>query len=101
MGTGSYVLVGTQKALEETFGSTCHGAGRVLSRAAAIKASRGRSIRREMEDRGVLVMAAAKGTLAEEIPEAYKDIDEVVTVVHGAGLSRRVAKLRAIGCIKG
>jgi tRNA-splicing ligase RtcB (3'-phosphate/5'-hydroxy nucleic acid ligase) len=101
MGTGSYVLVGTQKAMEETFGSTCHGAGRVMSRAAAIKASRGRSIRREMEDRGVLVMAAAKGTLAEEIPEAYKDIDEVVNVVHGAGLSRKVAKLRAIGCIKG
>ncbi len=101
MGTGSYVLVGTEKAMEKTFGSTCHGAGRVLSRAAAIKASKGRSIHREMEARGVLVMAAAKGTLAEEIPEAYKDIDEVVNVVHGAGLSRKVAKLRAIGCIKG
>jgi len=101
MGTGSYVLVGTEKAMEKTFGSTCHGAGRVLSRAAAIKASKGRSIRREMEDRGVLVMSAAKGTLAEEIPEAYKDIDEVVNVVHGAGLSRKVAKLRAVGCIKG
>ena len=101
MGTGSYVLVGTEKAMEMTFGSTCHGAGRVLSRAAAIKASKGRSIRREMEDRGVLVMSAAKGTLAEEIPEAYKDIDEVVNVVHGAGLSRKVAKLRAVGCIKG
>ena len=101
MGTGSYVLVGTEKAMEKTFGSTCHGAGRVLSRAAAIKASKGRSIHREMEDRGVLVMSAAKGTLAEEIPEAYKDIDEVINVVHGAGLSRKVAKLRAIGCIKG
>jgi len=101
MGTGSYVLVGTEKAMEMSFGSTCHGAGRVLSRAAAIKASKGRSIRREMEDRGVLVMSAAKGTLAEEIPEAYKDIDEVVNVVHGAGLSRKVAKLRAVGCIKG
>ena len=101
MGTGSYVLVGTEKAMEETFGSTCHGAGRVLSRAAAIKASKGRSIRREMEDRGVLVMSAAKGTLAEEIPEAYKNIDEVVNVVHGAGLSRKVARLRAVGCIKG
>jgi tRNA-splicing ligase RtcB len=101
MGTGSYVLVGTEKAMEKTFGSTCHGAGRVMSRAAAIKASKGRSIHREMEDRGVLVMSAAKGTLAEEIPEAYKDIDEVVNVVHGAGLSRKVAKLRAVGCIKG
>jgi len=101
MGTGSYVLAGTEKAMEKTFGSTCHGAGRVLSRAAAIKASKGRSIRREMEDRGVLVMSAAKGTLAEEIPEAYKDIDEVVNVVHGAGLSKKVARLRAVGCIKG
>jgi len=101
MGAGSYVLVGTERAMEQTFGSTCHGAGRVLSRAAAIKASKGRAIRREMEDRGVLVMAAAKGTLAEEIPEAYKDIDEVINVVHGAGLSRKVARLRAIGCIKG
>lgn len=101
MGAGSYVLVGTEKAMEQTFGSTCHGAGRVMSRAAAIKASRGRAIRREMEDRGVLVMAAAKGTLAEEIPEAYKDIDEVISVVHGAGISRKVARLRAIGCIKG
>jgi tRNA-splicing ligase RtcB len=101
MGAGSYVLVGTEKAMEQTFGSTCHGAGRVLSRAAAVKASRGRAIRREMEDRGVLVMAAAKGTLAEEIPEAYKDIDEVIRVVHGAGISRKVARLRAIGCIKG
>lgn len=101
MGTGSYVLVGTEKAMEKTFGSTCHGAGRVLSRAAAIKACKGRSIHREMEDRGVLVMSAAKGTLAEEIPEAYKDIDEVINVVHGAGLSRKVAKLRAVGCIKG
>ncbi len=101
MGTGSYVLVGTEKAMEKTFGSTCHGAGRVMSRAAAIKASKGRSIHREMEDRGVLVMSAAKGTLAEEIPEAYKDIDEVINVVHGAGLSRKVAKLRAVGCIKG
>jgi tRNA-splicing ligase RtcB len=66
-----------------------------------MKASKGRSIRREMEDRGVFVMAAAKGTLAEEIPEAYKDIDEVVNVVHGAGLSRKVARLRAVGCVKG
>ncbi len=101
MGTGSYVLVGIERAMEETFGSTCHGAGRVLSRAAAMKASKGRSIPREMQDRGVLVMAAARGTLAEEIPEAYKDIDEVINVVHGAGLSRRVAKLRAVACVKG
>jgi len=101
MGTGSYVLAGTQKAFQETFGSTCHGAGRVLSRSQAIKAGRGRSIRKEMLERGVIVMAAGKGTLSEEMPEAYKNIDEVVNVVHHAGLSRRVARLHAMGCIKG
>ncbi|MBN1613280.1 MAG: RtcB family protein [Deltaproteobacteria bacterium] len=101
MGTGSYVMVGTQRAYEETFGSTCHGAGRVLSRTQAVKASRGRGIAREMADRGVLVMAGGKGTLREEIPEAYKNLDQVVDVVHGASLSRKVAKLKALACIKG
>ena len=101
MGTGSYVLVGTEKAFSETFGSTCHGAGRVMSRTRAKKASRGRSIQKEMADRNVIVMATGRGTLQEEIPEAYKDIDAVVDVVHNAGLSKKVAKLRAVGCIKG
>ncbi len=101
MGTGSYVLVGTDKAFSETFGSTCHGAGRVMSRSKATKVSKGRAIRREMEDRGVIVMASGKGTLREEIPEAYKNIDEVVDIVHQSGLSRKVARLRAVGCIKG
>ncbi|MBW2557486.1 MAG: RtcB family protein [Deltaproteobacteria bacterium] len=101
MGTGSYVLAGTDKALEETFGSTCHGAGRVMSRGRAMKASRNRLIAAEMADRGVIVMAAGKKTLSEEMPEAYKDIDEVVNVVHRAGLSKKVARLRSVGCIKG
>ncbi|HOD34764.1 MAG TPA: RtcB family protein [Syntrophales bacterium] len=101
MGTGSYVLAGTEKAMEETFGSTCHGAGRVMSRAQAIKAGKGRAIRKEMAERGVIVIATGKGTLAEEMPEAYKDIDEVVEAVHGAGISRKVARLKAVGCIKG
>ncbi len=101
MGTGSYVLAGTEKAFQETFGSTCHGAGRVMSRSRAMKAGRGRSIRREMSDRGVIVMAAGKGTLSEEMPEAYKNIHEVVNVCHEAGISRKVARLRALGCIKG
>jgi tRNA-splicing ligase RtcB len=101
MGTGSYVMVGTEKAFSETFGSTCHGAGRVMSRSRAKKISRGRSIQKEMADRNVIVMATGKGTLHEEIPEAYKDIDSVVNVVHEAGLSRKVARLRAVGCIKG
>ncbi|MFB3925782.1 MAG: RtcB family protein [Syntrophales bacterium] len=101
MGTGSYVMSGTEKAFRETFGSTCHGAGRVMSRAEATRVSKGRSIRKEMAERGVLVISAGKATLQEEIPEAYKNIDEVVHVVHEAGLSRKVARLRAIGCIKG
>jgi len=101
MGTGSYVLAGTEKAYRETFGSTCHGAGRVMSRTQAMKSSRGRPVSREMADRGVIVMAAGRGTLHEEIPEAYKNIEDVVDVVHRAGLSRKVAKLRSVGCIKG
>ncbi|MBU4121393.1 MAG: RtcB family protein, partial [Proteobacteria bacterium] len=101
MGTGSYILAGTERAYTETFGSTCHGAGRVMSRTRAMKASRGRSIPGEMAARGVIVMASGRRTLQEEIPEAYKDLDDVVEVVHRAGLSTKVARLRALGCIKG
>ncbi|MGD2272293.1 MAG: RtcB family protein [Desulfobacterales bacterium] len=101
MGTASYVLVGTTKAMENTFGSTCHGAGRLLSRKAAKKASRGRAIQRELEDRGILVRWTGRGTLAEEVPEAYKDVSEVVEVVDGAGISRKVAKLKPIAVVKG
>jgi tRNA-splicing ligase RtcB len=101
MGTGSYVLAGTDRAYEETFGSTCHGAGRVMSRAQATKMSKGRAVHQDMADRGVIVMASGRGTLREEIPEAYKNLDEVVAVVHRAGISKKVAKLRSLGCIKG
>jgi tRNA-splicing ligase RtcB len=101
MGTASYVLTGTEKAMQETFGSTCHGAGRVLSRKAAKKASKGRAIQRELEDKGILVRWTGRSTLAEEIPEAYKDISQVVEVVHEAGISKKVAKLRPIGVVKG
>jgi tRNA-splicing ligase RtcB len=101
MGRYSYVLVGTQRAYEETFGSTCHGAGRRMSRTAARKSARGRAIVREMEDRGIFVRADGYATLAEEIPEAYKDVAEVVDVVHRAGISRRVARLVPIAVIKG
>ena len=101
MGRCSYVLVGTRRATEETFGSTCHGAGRRLSRSAARRSVRGRSIAQEMEERGVIVRAKGRSTLAEEFPEAYKDVSEVVDVVHRAGISRRVAKLVPIGVIKG
>ena len=101
MGRYSYVLVGTPQAAQETFASTCHGAGRRMSRAAAKKSARGRSIAREMDARGIVVRADGYATLAEEIPEAYKDVAEVVDVVHRAGISRRVAKLVPVGVIKG
>jgi tRNA-splicing ligase RtcB len=101
MGRASYVLRGTEKAMKETFGSTCHGAGRVMSRTQAIKASKGRSISKEMETRGIYVKAASRETLAEEAPEAYKDVSKVVNVVHNAGISRLVAKIVPLGSIKG
>ena len=101
MGRASYVLRGTEKAMEETFGSTCHGAGRVMSRSQAIKFSKGRSIYKEMETRGVYVKAASRETLAEEAPEAYKDVSKVVNVVHNAGISCLVAKIVPLGSIKG
>ena len=101
MGRCSYVLVGTERAMEETFGSTCHGAGRVMSRHQAIKAAKGRAIVRELEDKGIIVKGASQGTIVEEIPEAYKDVNDVVNVVHHAGISRKVVKLVPMGVIKG
>ncbi len=101
MGRYSFVLVGTQKALEETFGSTCHGAGREMSRHAAMKLARGRFIEKELAAKGIIVKGAGRATIAEEIPEAYKDVEKVVDVAHGAGISRKVAKLRPLGVIKG
>jgi len=102
MGRASFVLVGTKGAMEETFGSTCHGAGRLLSRAAAVKAARGRSIEREMEDiHGVYVRASGRDSVKEEMPEAYKNVQDVVSVCHNAGISKMVARLRPLGCIKG
>ncbi len=101
MGRCSYVLVGTDRAMEETFGSTCHGAGRVMSRHQAIKAAKGRAIARELEDKGIIVKGASRGTIVEEIPDAYKDVNDVVNVVHHAGISRKVAKLIPMGVIKG
>ena len=101
MGRCSYVLVGTERAMEETFGSTCHGAGRVMSRHQAMKAAKGRAITRELEDKGIIVRGASRGTITEEIPEAYKDVNDVVNVVHHAGISRKVVKLIPMGVIKG
>ncbi len=101
MGRCSYVLLGTERAMRETFGSTCHGAGRVMSRHQAIKAAKGRAIARELEERGIIVKGASRGTIVEEIPEAYKDVNDVVNVVHHAGISLKVAKLIPMGVIKG
>jgi tRNA-splicing ligase RtcB len=101
MGRASYVLVGTAQAMTETFGSACHGAGRVLSRKAAMKEARGRSIDQELRERGILVRAHERGTLAEEMPAAYKDVAAVVKVVQGAGLARKVARLRPLVVVKG
>ena len=101
MGRYSYVLVGTERAARETFGSSCHGAGRRMSRAQARRAVRGRSLIEELRARGVHVRAAGMATVAEEMPEAYKNVTDVVGVMHDAGISTSVAQLRPIGVIKG
>ncbi len=101
MGRYSYVLVGTPGAYRETFGSTCHGAGRRMSRRQAKKVARGRDLRTEFEEQGIQVRASSFGTVAEEIPEAYKDVADVVDVVDRAGIGRKVARLRPAGVLKG
>lgn len=101
MGTASYILVGTQKALEQTFGSTCHGAGRLLSRKKAKKQILGKKLVRDLEQSGILVRTKSFSGLAEEAPFAYKDIEEVVKVVNEVGISLKVARLRPLAVIKG
>lgn len=101
MGRASYVLVGQPGSMEHTFGSSCHGAGRRMSRGAAIRAARGRSIKRELADRGVIARARGRTGLDEEQPDAYKDVNQVVDVLNSAAISRRVARLRPVGVIKG
>jgi tRNA-splicing ligase RtcB len=101
MGRASWVLVGGPRSLERSFGTTCHGAGRCLSRTAATKAAQGRSIAHELERAGVIARSRSRDGLAEEQPAAYKDVDVVVDVVHRAGLSSKVARLRPLGVIKG
>jgi tRNA-splicing ligase RtcB len=101
MGRYSFVLVGRSRAMEESFGSSCHGAGRRMSRRQAKQTARGRPIFRELADRGIFVRSDSKGTVAEEIPEAYKDVADVVDVVHGAGLAGKVAKILPMAVVKG
>ncbi|MHB8996509.1 MAG: RtcB family protein [Armatimonadota bacterium] len=101
MGSASYLLVGAPEALERSFGSTCHGAGRVLSRHAAMKKHPSGEVRRQLEAKGIVVRASGRDTLAEEAPDAYKDVDRVVEVCHRAGLSLKVARLRPLAVVKG
>ena len=101
MGRNSYLLVGTEKAMEETFGSTCHGAGRLKSRTAAARSINVDVLLKELESKGIIVKASGRGTIVEEAPQAYKDVNEVVGVVHNAGISRRVCRMRPLGVIKG
>jgi tRNA-splicing ligase RtcB (3'-phosphate/5'-hydroxy nucleic acid ligase) len=101
MGTASYVLVGTQRAMDETFGTVCHGAGRAMSRTAAKKGRDARVETKKLEEMGIILRAETRDGILEEVPEAYKDIDAVVDVVHNAGLARKVARLRPLGVVKG
>ncbi|MHC5004729.1 MAG: RtcB family protein [Planctomycetota bacterium] len=101
MGRASWVLCGAPGSMARTFGTTCHGAGRAMSRTAAVKDARGRRIDQELLDRGVIARSRSRRGLAEEQPAAYKDVDLVVDVVHRAGLSTKVARLRPLGVIKG
>jgi len=101
MGTASYVLIGTSKAMQQTFGSTCHGAGRVMSRAKAKRMVRGAELRQQLKSRGILICAGSMSGLAEEAPAAYKDVSQVVEVVVRAGIANRIARLEPVAVIKG
>jgi len=101
MGRASFVLVGTGKAETTTFGSSCHGAGRMMSRKAAIRATKGEDIKQRMAKLGVAIRSKGKFTLHEEVPEAYKNIHQVVDAVQGAGISRKVARMKPLGTVKG
>ncbi len=101
MGTASWLLLGTEAAMALTFGSTCHGAGRVMSRTAATKARHSREVAADLRARGIIVRSVGKKTLAEEAPQAYKDVDRVVGVTHDAGISCRVARMTPLAVVKG
>jgi tRNA-splicing ligase RtcB len=101
MGRASWVLAGQAGSMQQTFGTACHGAGRVMSRTAAVKHAAGRRIDQELASRGIVARARSWKGLAEEQPDAYKDVNLVVDVVHRAGLAKKVARMRPIGVIKG
>lgn len=101
MGTASYILTGTKDSSDLSFASSCHGAGRQMSRSAAKRKVKGAEVRRELAARGIVIRAPSAQELAEEAPLAYKDVERVVDVVHGAGIARRVARVRPMGVVKG
>lgn len=101
MGRASYLLIGTEKAMEETFGSSAHGAGRIKSRSQAIREGSSRNIAWELKEKNVFVMAEGKKTLLEEMPDAYKDVNEIALVTEKSGISLRVCRMKPIGVIKG
>jgi tRNA-splicing ligase RtcB len=101
MGTASWVLLGTERAMQQSFGSACHGAGRVMSRSAAKRQIHGDALQRELQKRGIVVRAGSLPGLAEEAPRAYKDVDRVVDVVVRAGIARKVARLEPVAVVKG
>ncbi len=101
MGTASWVLVGTEKSMAQSFGSTCHGAGRTMSRRQAKRSIRGHELRQELESDGIHVRAGSMPGLAEEAPAAYKDVDRVIEVVHGAGIAKKVARIVPVAVVKG
>jgi len=101
MGSASYVLVGTPGAMAETFGSTCHGAGRLMSRTSATRKFSANDVVSLLSSRGIYIRAASKDGIVEEAPGAYKDVDDVVRIAHGAGISKMVARLKPIGVMKG
>jgi tRNA-splicing ligase RtcB len=101
MGTASWVLAGTEQSMQRSFGSSCHGAGRVMSRHQAKREVRGETLRQELEAKGIKVRAGSLPGLAEEAPQAYKNVDAVVETVAGAGIARLVARLKPVAVIKG
>jgi tRNA-splicing ligase RtcB len=101
MGTASYLLVGTKEAMQLSFGSTAHGAGRAMSRTQALKRFRGEQVKKDLESKGILVRSASWDVLAEEVPDAYKDIDEIAKVSHAVGIGKLVARMKPIAVVKG
>jgi tRNA-splicing ligase RtcB len=101
MGTSSYILVGSEEAMQETFGSTAHGAGRVMSRHEALRRFKGENIKAELREHNIMIKSASMKGISEEAPAVYKDIDEVVKVSNSVGIGKLVARVRPIGVIKG